>query len=127
MKNYWLKVLALLFLAGMLSGARADYPVRPIRIIVPFTPGGATDILARMIGQKLTQAWGQQVVIDNRSGANGVVAAELTAKANPDGHTLMFVACGRGPCQHDDLHHSHRGAPRQSGPVARACRHDLDA
>lgn len=94
MKNCRLTGLALLFLAGMLSAARADYPERPIRIIVPFTPGGATDILARMIGQKLTQAWGQQVVIDNRSGANGVIAAELTAKANPDGHTLMFVAIG---------------------------------
>lgn len=74
--------------------ALADYPERPIRIIVPFAPGGGTDILARMIGQRLTQAWGKQVVIDNRTGANGVIAAELTAKANPDGHTLLFVAIG---------------------------------
>jgi tripartite-type tricarboxylate transporter receptor subunit TctC len=72
----------------------ADYPDRPIRIIVPFTPGGSTDILARMIGQKLTEAWSQQVIADNRPGANGVVAAEITAKSNPDGHTLMFVAIG---------------------------------
>ncbi|MBI4203469.1 MAG: tripartite tricarboxylate transporter substrate binding protein [Betaproteobacteria bacterium] len=94
MKTWWLKALTLLFLAGVLPVASAEYPARPIRIIVPFTPGGSTDILARMIGQKLTQAWGQQVVVDNRAGANGVVAGELTAKANPDGHTLMFVAIG---------------------------------
>lgn len=72
----------------------AEYPEKPIRIIVPFTPGGSTDILARMIGQKLQEAWGQQVIADNRPGANGVVAADITAKANPDGYTLMFVAIG---------------------------------
>ena len=92
MKNCWLKLLALLFLAGMFSFARAEYPERSIRIIVPFTAGGATDLLARMIGKKLTQAWGQQVVVDNRTGANGIIAYELAAKANPDGHTLLFVA-----------------------------------
>jgi tripartite-type tricarboxylate transporter receptor subunit TctC len=92
MKNIWLKLLALLFLAGMFSFARADYPERSIRIIVPFSAGGATDLLARMIGKKLTQAWGQQVVVDNRTGANGIIAYELAAKANPDGHTLLFVA-----------------------------------
>ena len=72
----------------------ADYPNKPIRILVPFVPGGATDILARLVGQNLTQAWNQQVVIDNRPGANGILAADLTAKATPDGHTLLFVAIG---------------------------------
>lgn len=86
---------ALLAVSFALPAAQAaEYPDRPIRIIVPFTPGGSTDILARMIGQKLTEAWGQQVIADNRPGANGVVAAEITAKSNPDGHTLMFVAIG---------------------------------
>ncbi len=72
----------------------ADYPTRPLRIIVPFTAGGGTDVLARMIGRHLTEAWGQQVVIDNRTGANGVIAAELAAKSNADGHTLLMVAIG---------------------------------
>lgn len=93
--NHWQNLTcALLALACALPAAHAEYPDRPIRIIVPFTPGGSTDILARMIGQKLTEAWGQQVVADNRPGANGVVAADITAKSNPDGHTLMFVAIG---------------------------------
>ena len=74
--------------------AESRYPDRPIRIIVPFTPGGSTDILARMLGQKLTEAWGENVVVENRPGANGVVGAELTAHANPDGHTLLMVAIG---------------------------------
>ncbi len=75
-------------------GSGQAYPDRPLRILVPFTPGGSTDILARMIGQKLTDAWGQQVVVDNRPGGNGVLAAQLTAQANPDGHTLLMVAIG---------------------------------
>lgn len=86
--------LLLAFTGALPVAHAAEYPDRPIRIIVPFTPGGSTDILARMIGQKLTEAWGQQVIADNRPGANGVVAAEITAKSNPDGHTLMFVAIG---------------------------------
>ena len=83
-------------LAAALSGtsAHAEYPERPIRIIVPFTPGGSTDILARMMGQKLTEAWGQNVVVENRPGANGVVGAEVTVHANADGHTLLMVAIG---------------------------------
>jgi len=94
LKYLSLKFLAALSLVILVSGANAEYPERPIRILVPFAPGGGTDILARMVGQKLTQAWGKQVVVDNRTGANGVIAAELTAKANPDGHTLLFVAIG---------------------------------
>ena len=87
-------LLAALAALSVTSAAHADYPDRPIRIIVPFTPGGSTDILARMMGQKLTEAWGQQVVVENRPGANGVVGGEITARANPDGHSLLMVAIG---------------------------------
>jgi tripartite-type tricarboxylate transporter receptor subunit TctC len=74
-----------------------NYPTRPIRIIAQFTPGTSTDILARVIGGKLSETWGQQVVVDNRPGAGGVVGTELGAKAAPDGYTLtMAVSSGFG-------------------------------
>ncbi len=68
-----------------------DYPVKPIRIIAQFTPGTSTDILARIIAQKMSQDWNQQVVVDNRPGAGGVVGTELGAKAPPDGYTLTMA------------------------------------
>ena len=68
-----------------------NYPNRPIRIIAQFTPGTSTDILARVIGGKLTETWGQQVVVDNRPGAGGLVGTELGAKAAPDGYTLTMA------------------------------------
>ena len=71
------------------TGSGPAYPVKSIRYIVPFPPGGTTDILGRLIGQKLNEAWGQPVVIDNRSGAAGSVGAEAAAKAPPDGYTLL--------------------------------------
>jgi tripartite-type tricarboxylate transporter receptor subunit TctC len=73
------------------AGLRAQsYPNRPIRIIVPFAAGGAVDILSRAVGQKLSEQWGQQVVIDNRAGAGGNIGAELAARAAPDGYTIMM-------------------------------------
>ena len=66
------------------------YPVKPIRIVVPFSAGGSADIFARAIGQKMTDAWNQQVVIDNRAGSGGVIGSEIAAKAAPDGYTLMM-------------------------------------
>lgn len=68
-----------------------DYPSKPIRFIVPFPPGGATDTFARILGQKMTDSWGQQVVIDNRAGAGGNIAAELAAKSPADGYTIIIV------------------------------------
>ena len=70
------------------------FPVKPVRIVVGFPAGSGTDMLARFIGGKFTDRVAQQVVVDNRPGANGIVAADLTAKATPDGHTLLFVAIG---------------------------------
>lgn len=71
--------------------ANTSYPVRPIRIIVQFTPGTSTDILARLVGQKMSEDWGQQVIVDNRPGAGAIVGTELGAKANPDGYTLTMA------------------------------------
>jgi tripartite-type tricarboxylate transporter receptor subunit TctC len=72
----------------------ASYPNKPIRLVVPFTPGGSTDILARAIGQELTKAWGQSVIVDNVPGAGGSIGAEKVAKAPADGYTLLMGHIG---------------------------------
>ena len=82
-----------LLVSGALAQSKPDaqnYPVRPIRIIVPNPAGGPTDFTARAIAQRMTDAWGQQVIIDNRGGAGGIIGHELAAKAIPDGYTLVF-------------------------------------
>ena len=68
-----------------------NYPTKPIRIVVAYTPAGTTDILARAIGQKMTERWGQPVIIDNRPGANGNIGTEIAARATPDGYTLLMA------------------------------------
>ena len=83
-----LHLSALLFAAAVCA---ADYPSRPIRVAIPFPPGGTSDILTRIIGEKLGASLGQQIVVDNRPGAGGVIATEIVAKANPDGHTLYMA------------------------------------
>ena len=87
-------LLTALFLiaASTPSALAADYPSRPIRLIVPFTAGSAADLLARMIGVKLTESWGQQTVVDDRPSAGGTVAGGIVATAAPDGHTLMVTS-----------------------------------
>ncbi|HSF47626.1 MAG TPA: tripartite tricarboxylate transporter substrate-binding protein, partial [Burkholderiales bacterium] len=96
MKPSW-RFLSLAFSAALLfiaagSVLAQNYPTKPITMIVPFPPGGTTDILARTIGQKLTEAWGQQIVVDNRPGAGATLGAGLAAKASPDGYTVLMGA-----------------------------------
>lgn len=74
------------------AACAAAYPERPIRLIVPVAPGGGNDIVARLLAQKLTEAWGQQVVVDNRPGAATAIGADITAKSNPDGYTIMLFS-----------------------------------
>ena len=80
-----------LFTVGSSAFAQ-DYPSKPIRFIVVFSPGGSTDILGRAIGQKLSESWSQPVVIDNRPGGGGVIGTEIAAKAAPDGYTILMVS-----------------------------------
>jgi tripartite-type tricarboxylate transporter receptor subunit TctC len=90
-------VKTLLALAASLSLSLAHaqpYPAKPIRIIVPYAPGGTSDILARQIGPKLTEAWGQPVIVENKPGANGNVGADFVAKSPPDGYTLLLTDVG---------------------------------
>src|SRR5690242_8175000 len=90
-----MKKTALLAFALLSANAFSQtYPTRPIRVVVPYAAGGTSDILARQIGPKLTEAWGQPVIVENRTGANGNVGAEFVAKSAPDGYTFLLTDLG---------------------------------
>src|SRR6185436_5364647 len=105
------RVIAAVVSAGIvlaacgLAQAQTKYPSKPVRIVVGFSPGSATDITARMIAPKLSERWGQPVVIENRSGAGGTMANAAVARATPDGHTLALIsaAFAIGAVLHKDL------------------------
>jgi tripartite-type tricarboxylate transporter receptor subunit TctC len=104
-------------IAAPAVASAADYPTRPIRVTVPFPPGGTSDILTRIIGEKLTAGLGQQIVVDNRPGAGGVIATDIVAKAAPDGHTLYmtFVSHAINPYVYTKLPYDTR---RDFTPIA---------
>jgi tripartite-type tricarboxylate transporter receptor subunit TctC len=92
MKRVPLSMIVLAFAAG--ASFAQSYPSRPVRLIVPFAPGGPADIQARLIAPRLTEALGQPVVVENRAGGNTIIATELTAKAEPDGHLVQVISAG---------------------------------
>jgi tripartite-type tricarboxylate transporter receptor subunit TctC len=96
MNGYTLRrTCTLLLCCGLADAAlaqKADYPNRPIRAIVPAVSGGPLDIIGRLVGQKLLAAWGQNVLIDNRPGAGGILGSELVAKSPPDGYTMLHFS-----------------------------------
>ena len=92
MSTQWRRIAAATLCSLAAGAALAQYPSRPIRLLVPNPPGGATDTSARVLGAKLGEALGQPVVVENRAGSNGNIATEMTARAAPDGHTLLLCA-----------------------------------
>ncbi len=84
--------LLAMLLSGIAVAQAQNFPTRPVRIIVAFAPGGANDIVTRVVAQKLTETWGHSIVVDNRGGAGGNIGGDLAAKANPDGYTLFMTS-----------------------------------
>src|SRR5271166_707557 len=79
---------------GLSPAMAADYPTRAIKMVVPFAPGGGTDVLGRIIAQRLSEQWGQPVVVENQPGASGGIGTRAAAKADPDGYTLLMASTG---------------------------------
>ena len=118
--------------------AQSDYPNRPLRLIIPFPPGGSNDVVGRMIGTQLGERLGKQVIVDNRAGAGGIIGTEIAAKAAPDGYTLCSsrwrtrsirarqAALRPGQSGRADRHHGHRPACWWSIPPAGEDREGAD-
>jgi tripartite-type tricarboxylate transporter receptor subunit TctC len=85
-------VCAVLLVFGAQARAQERFPARPVRLIVPFPPGGGTDLIARLTARLMTQGLGEQVIVDNRGGAGGMIGIEAGVRANADGHTLLLVS-----------------------------------
>lgn len=92
MNSRSLKVLILTVLLGFAHNALALYPDKPVRLIIPFAPGGATDLVGRALAVRLTTIWGQQVLVENKPGAGGNIGADIVAKSTPDGYTLLLAS-----------------------------------
>jgi tripartite-type tricarboxylate transporter receptor subunit TctC len=93
MRPFAFAVFLFLF-GGAMPAAAAKFPERPVRIVVPYPPGGGTDILARLVAKHLSESWKHNVIVDNRPGGNALIGMDAVARATPDGHTLMAVAAG---------------------------------
>jgi tripartite-type tricarboxylate transporter receptor subunit TctC len=95
LKNTWPLVAAMSLMAApdvLAQKSAADYPSRPLRVVVPFVAGGPMDVIGRLVGQRITAAWGQNFIIDNRAGAGGIIGSEAVVKAPPDGYTLLHTS-----------------------------------
>src|SRR5207245_5618707 len=88
---WWLAIAALGAAQAVFAQGAKNYPDKPVRVVVGYSPGGLPDTIARLIGQKLSERWGQQFVVENKPGANGILGAEFVAKAAPDGYTLLMT------------------------------------
>src|SRR5688572_6571203 len=93
MKRFTLLLVALAF-GGAAAAQQQAWPTRPLRIVIPWPPGQATDLMARIVAQKLSEQLGQQVIADNRPGAGGMIGTDMAAKATPDGYTLLAASSG---------------------------------
>ena len=106
----------LLFALAGPGAAQQAYPGKPIRFLTPYAPGGATDVIARLVGQKLTERWGQQVLVDNRPGGNTIIGTEALVKSAPDGYTIILV--GYTHVVNPSLLHTPYDAIKDFAPVA---------